>query len=258
MAPLENSLSEPAEFFAADVDVQVDLPLANAIPDDWLVAAELAEQLPEEVELNEPPLLEEMLHELAFATCVEIGVIAFEVGRQLRFDEEKTARIVNYLLEKRFIRKTKFDIPINTGDPPPQRKFLIVFITSQGIDELETEKPEVKASAIYNYYGDAYQTKVTSVDKSNIQIGSRGSTQSMDISEGKRKELLEILNQLKEKASDLEPGQREEVHYDIVQLEQTISSSDHDKTRLERVIGSLYTKLKENTPLLEFAIQLAD
>jgi hypothetical protein len=54
----------------------VDLPLANAIPDDWLVAAELAEQLPEEVELNEPPLLEEMLHELAFATCVEAGVKA--------------------------------------------------------------------------------------------------------------------------------------------------------------------------------------
>jgi hypothetical protein len=81
MAPLENSLSEPAEFFAADVDVQVDLPLANAIPDDWLVAAELAEQLPEEVELNEPPLLEEMLHELAFATCVEIGVIALGITK---------------------------------------------------------------------------------------------------------------------------------------------------------------------------------
>ncbi len=58
---------------------------------------------------------------------------AFEVGRQLSFDEEKTARIVNYHLEKGFIRKTQFDIPINTGDPPPQRKFLIVFITSQGM-----------------------------------------------------------------------------------------------------------------------------
>jgi len=79
MAPVEVSLSAPAEFFAADVDVQVDLPLASAIPDDWLVAAELAEQLPEEVKLIEPPLLEEMLHELAFATCVEIGVKALGV-----------------------------------------------------------------------------------------------------------------------------------------------------------------------------------
>ena len=183
---------------------------------------------------------------------------AFEVGRQLIFDEEKTARIVNYLLEKGFIRKTQYDIPINTGDPPPQRKFLIVFITSQGIDELETEKPEVKASDIHNYYGDTYQTEFTSVDKSNIQIGSQGSTQRMDITEVKRKELVEILNQLKEKVSDLEPGQRAEVQSDILQVEKTISSSDHDKTRFEKAIGSLYNKLKENAPFLGLAIQLAD
>jgi hypothetical protein len=44
-----------------------------------LVAAELAEQLPELVKLTEPPLLEEKLHELAFATCVEVVVKALGV-----------------------------------------------------------------------------------------------------------------------------------------------------------------------------------
>lgn len=104
---------------------------------------------------------------------------------------------------------------------------------------------------------DTYQTDVTSIDRSNIQIGSQGSTQRMYLTEVKRKELLEILNELKEKVSDLEPEQRE-VHSDIVQVEKTISASDHDKIRLERVIGSLYNKLKENAPLLGFAMQLAD
>jgi hypothetical protein len=62
---------------------------------------------------------------------------AFEVGRQLHLDDGKTGRIVNYLLEKKFIRKSQNDIPINTGDPRPKQNFLIIFITSAGIDELE-------------------------------------------------------------------------------------------------------------------------
>lgn len=80
MAPLELSLSAPAEALAADAAVQVDLPVvAIAAAAEFLVAATLVEQLPALVKLFEPPLLEEMLHELAFATCVEVGVKALGV-----------------------------------------------------------------------------------------------------------------------------------------------------------------------------------
>jgi hypothetical protein len=79
MAPLEFSLSAPAEFLATDVAVQVDLPEAIASAAELLAAATLVEQLPEVVKLVEPPLLEEMLHVLAFATCVEVGVKALGV-----------------------------------------------------------------------------------------------------------------------------------------------------------------------------------
>jgi hypothetical protein len=81
MAPLEFSLSAPAEFLATDVAVQVDLPEAIAAAAELLVAATLVEQLPEVVKLLEPPLLEEKLHVVAFATCVEVGVKALGITK---------------------------------------------------------------------------------------------------------------------------------------------------------------------------------
>jgi hypothetical protein len=62
--------------------VQVDLPvIAIAAAAEFLVAATLVEQLPEVVKLFEPPLLEEMLHVLAFATCVGVGVKALGITK---------------------------------------------------------------------------------------------------------------------------------------------------------------------------------
>lgn len=183
---------------------------------------------------------------------------AFEVGRQLHFDDGKIGRIVNYLLEKKFIRKSQNDIPINTGDPRPKQNFLIIFITSAGIDELEGKGHENTSSSIYHHYGDYYQTDIGNVDKSNIQIGTLGSTQEINITEAKNKELAEILSQLKNNINDLQPEQKIEINSDILQLENELSSPKSDKNRIVNTMGSLYNKIKDITPLIGIAVQLAN
>jgi hypothetical protein len=128
-------------------------------------------------------------------------VDAFEVGRRLSFDDGKTKRIVNYLLEKAYVRKSEW-IPINTGDALPLQNFLIIFITSAGIDKLENKESRESVSDIHHHYEDTYQD----VEKSNDQIGIQESTQAVNISESKSKELTEILNQLRSKINDLQNG----------------------------------------------------
>ena len=98
-------------------------------------------------------------------------VDAFEVGRRLSFDDGKTRRIVTYLLEKAYVRKSEW-IPINTGDALPQQNFLIIFITSTGIDKLENKESREAVSDIHHHYGDTYQTEIKDVEKSNVQIYS--------------------------------------------------------------------------------------
>jgi hypothetical protein len=188
----------------------------------------------------------------------KIPADAFDVGRQLHFDDGKTQRIVNYLIEKEFIRKSNYDIPINTGDPPSKQNFLIVFITSAGIDELEGKGHEDTVSSIYHHYGDTYQTDIGSVDRSNIQIGSRESIQEINTTEAKNKELAEILSQLKNNISDLQPEQKIEIRSEIIQLENELSSHKPDKQRIEKTLGLLYNKIKDITSLIGIAVQLAN
>jgi hypothetical protein len=186
----------------------------------------------------------------------KIPVDAFEVGRQLGFDEAKTERTVNYLLEKEFVRKSK-SIPINTGDPRPQRNFLIVFITSNGIDELDKQPERSSVADIHQHFGNSYQ--IGNVDKSNIQIGTQGSTQlSTNMNDEKNKELAEILNQLKNNLNTLQPEQTVEIQSDIAEIENELTSPNHDKNRLKHTVGSLYNKIKDVVPLLGFAMQLAN
>lgn len=188
----------------------------------------------------------------------KIPADAFEVGRPLHFDDGKTRRVVNYLLEKEFIRKSQYDIPISTGDPRPQRNFLIVFITSAGIDELDNKESRTSVSDIHQYYGNTYQTEIKDVDKSNIQIGTQGSTQTTNISDAKNKELTEILNQLKNGLGDLQPEETMEIQSEIIKIENGLTSRNHDKNGVENAIGSLYNKIKDMTPLLGIAIQIAN
>ncbi|MGC1930788.1 MAG: hypothetical protein WA667_17600 [Candidatus Nitrosopolaris sp.] len=186
----------------------------------------------------------------------KIPVDAFEVGRQLGFDEAKTGSTVNYLLEKTLVRKSE-SIPISTGDPRPQQNFLIIFITSKGIDELdEQERPSV--ADIHQHYGNTYQ--ITDVNKSNIQIGTQGSSQlsTININDAKNKELAEILNQLKNNLSALQPEQTVEIQSDIAKIQNELTSANHDENRLEHAIGSLYDKIKDVIPLLGIAMQLAN
>jgi hypothetical protein len=187
----------------------------------------------------------------------KIPADAFEVGRQVSFDDEKTTRTVNYLLEKGSIKKSEW-IPINTGDPRPVQNFLIVFITSAGIDELEDKEPKTSVPDIHHHYGNTYQTEIKDVDKSNIQISTQGSTQTTNISEAKNKEFTEILNQLKNKFGDLPPEQTVEIQSEIIKIENELTSRNHDKNRVENAIGSLYNKIKVITPLLGIAIQIAN
>jgi hypothetical protein len=188
----------------------------------------------------------------------KIPADAFEIGRQLHFDDPKTQRIVNYLLEKEFIRKSKYDIPISTDDPRPKQNFLIVFITSAGIDELEGKGHENTGSSVHHYYGDTYQADIGSVDKSNVQIGTRESTQEINISESKNKELTEILSKLKNNINDLQPEQKSGINSNILQLENELSSHKPDKNSIVKTLGSLYNKIKDITPLIGIAVQLAN
>jgi chromosome segregation ATPase len=80
----------------------------------------------------------------------------------------------------------------------------------------------------------------------------------MTFSESKSKELTEILNQLKSKIDGLQTKQKMEIQSDIVIIENELSSQRQDKTRVEHALGSLYNKIKDMTPLLGIAIQIAN
>ena len=188
----------------------------------------------------------------------KIPADAFDVGRQLHFDDWKTRRIVNYLLDKDFIRKSQYNIPINTGDPPPKQDFLIVPITSAGIDELEGNGYENTGSSIHHHYGNTYRTDIGGVNKSNIQIGSPASIQEINITDAKNKELAEILSQLENNISHLQPEQKIEIHSDIIQLENELSSDKPDKNKIVKTLGLLYNKIKDITPHIGIAVQLAN
>jgi hypothetical protein len=185
------------------------------------------------------------------------GADAFEIGRQLQFDDDKTIRIVNYLLEKKFIRKSKFDIPINTGDPPPQRNSLLVFITSDGIDKIDKTEPKT-VSSIHHYHGDTYQTDIGKIEYSNIHIDDLESVHTINITEAKNKELVNIVAQLKNNTIDLPPELKNEIQSDIVKLENEFSSDVPDKNRVVRAMRSLYNKTKDSSPLIGIAIQIAN
>jgi coenzyme F420-reducing hydrogenase delta subunit len=184
------------------------------------------------------------------------GANAFEIGRELQFDDEKTNRIVNYLLEKKFIRKSQFDIPINTGDPPSQENFLLIFITPEGIDQLTKEEHSETVSSVYHDYGDTYQTDIRHVDKSNIQIGDQGYIHSVNITEAESKQLANILTQLKNMIHDLQPEQKNEIQYDVLKLENELYSHTSDKNKIVKTVSTLYNKIKDITPLIGIAIQL--
>lgn len=93
----------------------------------------------------------------------------FEVGRQLSFDDGKIRSILNYLLEKAYIRKSEWT-PINTGDTLPQQDFLIIFITAAGIDKLENKDSSESVSETHRHYGNTYQTEIRDVEKSTYRL----------------------------------------------------------------------------------------
>ncbi len=80
----------------------------------------------------------------------------------------------------------------------------------------------------------------------------------MSITESKSQELTEILSQLKSKIDDLQTEEQTEIQSDIAIIENELASKRQDKTKVENTLGSLYNKIKEITPLLGIAIQIAN
>lgn len=80
----------------------------------------------------------------------------------------------------------------------------------------------------------------------------------MSITEPKSQELTEILSQLKSKIDDLQTEEKTEIRSDIAIIDNELASKRQDKTKVENTLGSLYNKIKEITPLLEIAIQIAN
>lgn len=75
--------------------------------------------------------------------------------------------------------------------------------------------------------------EIKDVDKSNIQIGTQGSTQTTNISDAKNKELTEILNQLKNGLGDLQPEETMEIQSEIIKIENGLTSRNHDKNGVD-------------------------
>src|SRR5690349_20969227 len=186
-----------------------------------------------------------------------IPIDGFEVGRQLNFDEDKTTSIMNYLLEKKQIRKSDISIPINTGDPPPSRPFMIIFITSKGIDELDTETTQPTTSY---QYGDVYHTQIGSTDKSNIQVGPSRNNVYEVIETGTITEITSIINNLKDtlKNTEMQFEKRSEIESDTHELERELSTQQPNKSKIRSTLGSLYNKMNNVAPFISIAIQLAD
>jgi hypothetical protein len=63
---------------------------------------------------------------------------------------------------------------------------------------------------------------------------------------------------LKNNISDLQPEQKIEIRSEIIQLENELSSRKPDKQRIEKTLGLLYNKIKDITPLIGIAVQLAN
>ena len=56
----------------------------------------------------------------------------------------------------------------------------------------------------------------------------------------------------------MQPEQKIEINSDILQLENELSSHKLDKNRIVNTMGSLYNKIKDITPLIGIAVQLAN
>lgn len=58
--------------------------------------------------------------------------------------------------------------------------------------------------------------------------------------------------------SHLQPEQKIEIHSDIIQLENELSSDKPDKNKIVKTLGLLYNKIKDITPLIGIAVQLTN
>jgi hypothetical protein len=190
----------------------------------------------------------------------KLPVDAFEIGKELNNTEEKTTTIVNYLLEKEFIRTSQQRI--NSGDPLPPHKFQLIYITTKSIDEVYKEDRKSGSTSAYNQYGDIYNTNMSSTDRSNVQIGTKESSQNLEINEATTEELRSILvdlkNGIKNNNDSIQPERKSEIESGIHELEQELSQHKRDKNRIVKAAGLLYNKINDVTPLAGIALQLVN
>jgi hypothetical protein len=190
-------------------------------------------------------------------------VDAFEAGAKLNLDEGKPEQIVNYSLEKEWIREPDrtFD-RVATGDPPPSRKFRFIFITSKGIDKQYEEEQEYDAIPPNPHIGDIITTNIHHAEQSPIQIG-KGSTQNDVLSDGQIEELRKILAKIeqttRDKGSEIPSDKESEVELDVRDINQEIvkPKGDRDNSKILTKVRSLGDKIKDLAPYVGLAAQIS-
>lgn len=158
---------------------------------------------------------------------------AFDVGLKLHMEEDKIDRIVNYALQKGWVTEPASDFNrINSGDPPPSRRFRLIFITSQGTDKQdEVEEPEPRDMAKINsqHIGDIYTTNIQNPECSPILIGKK-STQNVVFSneqiETLQKLLVQIERTTRDKVNEIPPGTKSQIESNVSDIKQELGKSN--------------------------------